>query len=390
MRNPMTRRAGFAGLAVASIVILAGCGTGGSTAEGPAALTELGDPEGAVSILAWPGYVEDGTNYPEYDWVSGFEEATGCMVTTKTYGTSDEAVSLMKTGDYDVVAASGDASLRMMVAGDVQPVNTDLVPSYAGIYDFLKNQSHNSLDGVAYGVPHGYGANLLQYNTEVFAEAPTSWSVVWEANSPYAGKITAYDSPIYIADAALYLMKTQPDLGITNPYALDETQFAAAVDLLKVQRANVGEYWSDYLAQAQSFTTGDSVVGTSWQVITNVLQGEGAPIEAVLPVEGSTGWSDTWMISATTEAPTCAYLWLEHMADPETNALATGYFGEAPSSDAACSFREDCEAFHAGDAAYAAQLWYWTTPTAECLDGRADAVCMDYPAWTQAWQEIKG
>jgi len=386
----MTRRAGFAGLAVASIVILAGCGTGGSTAEGPAALTELGDPEGAVSILAWPGYVEDGTNYPEYDWVSGFEEATGCMVTTKTYGTSDEAVSLMKTGDYDVVAASGDASLRMMVAGDVQPVNTDLVPSYAGIYDFLKNQSHNSLDGVAYGVPHGYGANLLQYNTEVFAEAPTSWSVVWEANSPYAGKITAYDSPIYIADAALYLMKTQPDLGITNPYALDETQFAAAVDLLKVQRANVGEYWSDYLAQAQSFTTGDSVVGTSWQVITNVLQGEGAPIEAVLPVEGSTGWSDTWMISATTEAPTCAYLWLEHMADPETNALATGYFGEAPSSDAACSFREDCEAFHAGDAAYAAQLWYWTTPTAECLDGRADAVCMDYPAWTQAWQEIKG
>ena len=390
MRNPMTRRAGFAGLAVASIVILAGCGTGGSTAEGPAALTELGDPEGAVSILAWPGYVEDGTNYPEYDWVSGFEEATGCMVTTKTYGTSDEAVSLMKTGDYDVVAASGDASLRMMVAGDVQPVNTDLVPSYAGIYDFLKNQSHNSLDGVAYGVPHGYGANLLQYNTEVFAEAPTSWSVVWDENSPYAGKITAYDSPIYIADAALYLMKTQPDLGITNPYALDETQFAAAVELLKVQRANVGEYWSDYLAQAQSFTTGDSVVGTSWQVITNVLQGEGAPIEAILPVEGSTGWSDTWMISATTEAPTCAYLWLEHMADPETNALATGYFGEAPSSDAACSFREDCEAFHAGDAAYAAQLWYWTTPTAECLDGRTDAVCMDYPAWTQAWQEIKG
>ncbi|MBJ7433658.1 MAG: spermidine/putrescine ABC transporter substrate-binding protein, partial [Microbacteriaceae bacterium] len=152
MRNPMTRRAGFAGLAVASIVILAGCGTGGSTAEGPTALTELGEPEGAVSILAWPGYVEDGTNYPEYDWVSGFEAETGCMVTTKTYGTSDEAVSLMKTGDYDVVAASGDASLRMMVAGDVQPVNTDLVPAYAGIYEFLKNQSHNTYKEQSYGV----------------------------------------------------------------------------------------------------------------------------------------------------------------------------------------------------------------------------------------------
>jgi len=185
-------------------------------------------------------------------------------------------------------------------------------------------------------------------------------------------------------------MKTQPDLGITNPYALDETQFAAAIELLKVQRGVVGEYWSDYLAQAQSFTTGDTVVGTTWQVITNVLQGEGAPIASVLPEEGSTGWSDTWMISAATEAPTCAYLWLEHMADPETNAMATGYFGEAPSRDAACDFRTDCEAFHAGDPAYAAQLWYWTTPVAECLDGRTDVMCMDYPAWTQAWQEIKG
>lgn len=390
MRAALTRRAGLAGIAVASIVVLAGCGTGGDAPEASTMLTELGEFEGQVSILAWPGYVEDGTNYPEYDWVSSFEEETGCMVTTKTYGTSDEAVNLMKTGEYDVVAASGDASLRLMAAGDLQPVNVDLLTNYAGIYDFLKNKSHNSFDGVEYGVPHGYGANLLQYRTDIVSPAPTSWSVVWEADSPYAGKVTAYDSPIYIADAALYLMNTKPELGITNPYALDETQLAAAVELLKTQRTLVGEYWSDYLVQAQSFTTGDSVVGTSWQVITNVLQGEGAPVEAVLPEEGSTGWSDTWMIAADTPNVNCAYAWLDHMADPETNALATGYFGEAPSSDEACNYREDCEAFHAGDEEYAAQLWYWTTPVAECLDGRTDVQCMDYAAWTAAWQEVKG
>lgn len=390
MRAALTRRAGLAGIAVASIVVLAGCGTGGDAPEASTMLTELGEFEGQVSILAWPGYVEDGTNYPEYDWVSSFEEETGCMVTTKTYGTSDEAVNLMKTGEYDVVAASGDASLRLMAAGDLQPVNVDLLTNYAGIYDFLKNKSHNSFNGVEYGVPHGYGANLLQYRTDIVSPAPTSWSVVWETDSPYAGKVTAYDSPIYIADAALYLMNTKPELGIENPYALDETQLAAAVDLLKTQRTLVGEYWSDYLVQAQSFTTGDSVVGTSWQVITNVLQGEGAPVEAVLPEEGSTGWSDTWMIAADTPNVNCAYAWLDHMADPETNAMATGYFGEAPSSDEACNYREDCEAFHAGDEEYAAQLWYWTTPVAECLDGRTDVQCTDYAAWTAAWQEVKG
>ncbi|MFM6968715.1 MAG: extracellular solute-binding protein [Microbacteriaceae bacterium] len=390
MRAALTRRAGLAGIAVASIVVLAGCGTGTDAPDTANMLTELGDYEGQVSILAWPGYVEDGTNYPEYDWVSSFEEETGCVVTTKTYGTSDEAVNLMKSGDYDVVAASGDASLRLMAAGDVQPVNVDLLQNYAGIYDFLKNQSHNTYNGVEYGVPHGYGANLLQYRTDIVSPAPTSWGAVFDANSPYKGKVTAYDSPIYIADAALYLMKTKPDLGITNPYALDADQLAAAVDLLKTQRTLIGEYWSDYLVQAQSFTSGDSVIGTSWQVIVGMLQGESAPVEAILPEEGATGWSDTWMVAADTANVNCAYAWLDHMADPETNALATGYFGEAPSSDAACDYREDCEAYHAGDADYAAQIWYWTTPIAECLDGRTDVQCTDYNAWTAAWQEIKG
>jgi putative spermidine/putrescine transport system substrate-binding protein len=311
-------------------------------------------------------------------------------VTVKTYGTSDEAVNLMKTGEYDVVAASGDATLRLIASGDVAPVNTDLIANYAGIFDFLKNKEWNSVDGQSYGVPHGYGANLLQYRTDIVDPAPTSWSAVFEADSPYAGKITSYDSPIYIADAALYLMSTKPELGITNPYALDETQLAAAVDLLKVQRGMVGEYWSDYLLQAQAFTSGDSVIGTSWQVITNVLQGEGAPVEAVLPEEGATGWSDTWMVASEAASPNCAYMWLDHIADPETNAMATGYFGEAPSSQEACNYREDCEAFHAGDAAYAEKIWYWTTPIAECVDGRTDAVCTDYAAWTAAWQEIKG
>ncbi|MEN9740347.1 MAG: hypothetical protein RLZ72_613 [Actinomycetota bacterium] len=390
MRAALARRAGMAGMTIASIVVLAGCGTGGSTGDTNAMLTELGDYEGQVSILAWPGYVEDGTSDPNYDWISSFEKETGCKVTAKTYGTSDEAVNLMKSGDYDVVAASGDASLRLMAAGDVQPVNIDLLKNYAGIYDFLKNQSHNSYKGVPYGVPHGYGANLLQYRTDIVSPAPTSWGAVFDVNSPYKGKVTAYDSPIYIADAALYLMKTQPELGITNPYALDADQLAAAVDLLKGQRTLIGEYWSDYLVQAQSFTTGDSVIGTSWQVIVGMLEGENVPVDAVLPEEGATGWSDTWMIAANTPNVNCAYAWLDHMADPETNALATGYFGEAPSSAAACDYREDCEAYHAGDAEYASKIWYWTTPVAECLDGRTDVQCTDYNAWTAAWQEIKG
>ena len=383
------RTAAVSTFAVGSLIALTACGTSGGDDPVPQA-TALGENEDTVSILAWPGYVEDGSNDPAVDWVSGFEEMTGCEVVSKSYGTSDEAVSLMKTGEYDVIAASGDATLRLIAAGDVAPVNTDLIPSYAGVFDFLKDQAWNSVDGQSYGVPHGYGANLLLYNTEVVTPAPTSWSVVFDGASAYTGNVTAYDSPIYIADAAVYLMATQPDLGIKNPYALDQTQFDAAVALLKEQRAHVGEYWSDYLKEIQAFESGDSVVGTTWQVIQNVLAGEVENTAVVLPSEGATGWSDTWMIASKSEHPNCAYAWLDWIASPEVNAQATGYFGEAPSSQAACDFREDCDAYHAGDADYASKIWYWSTPIANCLDGRTDVECTDYAAWTTAWQEIKG
>ena len=384
-KTPLKLSALVAGLALA----LSGCAAGG--ASGPSKLQSLGDNEKTLSLLGWPGYAEDGSNDPAYDWVSPFEKETGCQVTFKAYGTSDEALNLFKSGDYDVIAASGDATLRLIASGDVQPLNTDLIPNYAGVYPFLKNQAWNTVDGETYGVPHGYGANLLMYNTEVVKPAPTSWDVVFDKASAYKGKVTAYDSPIYIADAALYLMAHNPELNITNPYALDETQLAAAVDLLKAQKANVGEYWSDYLKSIDSFSSGNSVVGTTWQVIKNFMP-EGSTVEAILPSEGATGWSDSWMVSSTTKSPNCAYAWLNYIDSPEANAAATEYFGEAPATADACQFGSEgfCESYHAGDADYAAKIWYWTTPVEKCLDGRTDVKCTDYSAWTTAWQEIKG
>ncbi|MGP4052449.1 ABC transporter substrate-binding protein [Streptomyces sp. 2A115] len=354
---------------------------------------KLGKTEGEVNLIAWAGYVEDGTNDPEVDWVSDFEKETGCQVNTKTAASSDEMVSLMKTGQYDAVSASGDASLRLIASGDAAPVNTDLTPNYADVFEGLKNKDWNTVKDVPYGVPHGRGANLLMYNTQKVKPAPTSWSAVFDKGSEYQGKVTAYDSPIYIADAALYLMKTQPDLGIKNPYALDQKQFDASVALLKEQNANIGEYWSDYLKEVSAFKSGDSVIGTTWQVIVNAAKAEKADVEAVLPEEGATGWSDTWMLSAKAEHPNCAYKWMDWIISPEVNAQVAEYFGEAPSNAESCELTADknhCATYHASDEAYWKNVHYWTTPIAQCIDGRTDAKCVPYAKWVQAWTEIKG
>ncbi|MFI5958108.1 ABC transporter substrate-binding protein [Cryptosporangium sp. NPDC051539] len=387
---------------LALLLAVAGCnaktesestGTGGFTPPKLAPLAELGTPEGALSVLSWAGYAEDGSNDPAIDWVTPFEQATGCQVSVKVFNTSDEAVTLMKTGKYDVVSASGDASLRLIADGTVEPVNTGLVPNYANLYGFLKNQRWNSVNDVSYGIPHGWGANLLMYRKDAVKPAPTSWSAVFAPSLSVVGKVTAYDSPIYIADAALWLMKHQPDLGITNPYALDDKQFAAAIAVLEQQKASVSEYWSDYSEAVSAFKSADSIVGTSWQVIENVAKSEGANVEAILPSEGSTGWSDTWMLSAKSPHKTCAYKWFDHIVSPRVNAQVAEYFGEAPSNPEACAFTEDkthCDTYHANDASYAKRIWYWSTPLSSCLDGRTGVRCKDYEDWAQAWTTIKG
>ena len=288
-------------MTVALALVVGACGgdddesaSGGSqeavkAPEGPKAATSIGEGEGEVNLIAWAGYVEDGSTDPKVDWVSDFEEQTGCKVNVKIGNTSDEMVTLMRTRQYDGVSASGDATLRLIAAGDVAPVNTDLIKNYADVFDGLKDQPHNSVDGQMYGVPHGRGANLLMWRTDEVKPAPDSWGAVFDPDSPYKGKVTAYDNPIYIADAALYLKATQPDLGIENVYELDDKQFQAAVDLLKQQREIIGEYWSDYTKQQAAFANGDSVIGTTWQVIANLLEADKVKIKTTLPKEGSTG-----------------------------------------------------------------------------------------------------
>jgi putative spermidine/putrescine transport system substrate-binding protein len=385
----------LAALAATSALVVVACGSTGSPKPSFALPTSIGDGEGAVTVLNWPGYVEDGSTEADVDWVHPFEAETGCKVTFQPFGTSDEAFSIFSTNpeQYDVISASGDASLRLVRAGYVQPVNVDLFTNYKDIFPALKDKPYNTVDGVHYGVPHGRGSNLLMWRTDQVDPAPTTWAQMFDPANGY--KVSVYDAPIYIADAAVVLMKTKPDLGIKNPYALDATQFQAAVDLLKKQRPSITQYWTDYLKQMDNFRAGDSNVGTTWQIITNLLQGEdpSVAVDVIKPSEGATGWSDTWMINSKTKHLNCAYKFIDHIVSPETNAAIAEWFGEAPANSKSCALTVDpdhCAIFHANDDPFWQDVWYWQTPEKACVDGRTAVECKDFDAWVQAWTEIKG
>ena len=379
---------------VAFMLVLAGCGGGGNdtTGGGGEELQKVGKGEGELNLIAWAGYVE-----PE--WVKPFEQESGCKVNDKVAGTSDEMVDLMKTGQYDGVSASGNATARLVAAGQVDPVNVSLVPNYKTVFSDLKDQPYNTFEGVHYGIPHGRGANLLMWNSQSVKPAPSSWDVTLDPQvaAKYKGKISQYDDPMSIAEAAVYLKFHEPNLEIENPYELNEEQFDAAVGLLKEQRSLVGEYWSEAAKQIQAFAGGDNEIGTTWQYQYFALQEEGVPVAAspasqgFLPKEGATGWSDTWMISSKAKHPNCMYMWMDYIISPKANAEVAEYFGEAPAQSLACeqtADKEFCSKYHAENPAFWKRVYYWETPLADCGNGEED--CMDYNQWVKAWTAIKG
>jgi putative spermidine/putrescine transport system substrate-binding protein len=361
-----------------------------------AQVTALGAGEGQVNIVAWPGYIERGETDKAYDWVTGFEAETGCKVNVKTANTSDEMVALMNEGGFDLVTASGDASLRLVAGDRVQPINTDLIPSWGTVDPRLQDAPWFTVGGVHYGVPYQWGPNVLMYNTDVFKEAPKSWNVVFEEmtlpdGKSNKGRVQAYDGPIHIADAAQYLMTHKPDLKITSPYELNEDQYKAALDLLRVQRTLVSRYWHDAYIQMDDFKNEGIVASGSWPFQVNVLQSEGAKIASTIPAEGATGWADTTMMHVDAANPNCAYMWMEHSLAPKVQSDVASWFGSNPSVPAACvdgAGLQTAAGCTANGMENFDKIRFWTTPVSNCSQG--DGMCVPYYRWVSDYIGVIG
>ncbi|MBE1534816.1 extracellular solute-binding protein [Actinomadura algeriensis] len=393
--------------AVLATAGLVACSGGGEDEREPVGVAKvastLGPGEGVLNLVTLPGYIENGGNDPRVDWVTPFEERTGCKIGWKVVTTPREMADLMRDRGrhYDGVAAPPEVAGRLIAEDQVVPVNTDLVDGYKKLEPTLRGLLEH--DGEYFGVPYVWGSNLLVHDSRS-VPAPSSWGALFDPEQArrYSGELVMRDSPLSIAEAALYLKGAEPDLGIEDPYALTPEQLAAAGRVLKEQRPHVAEYWELPADAVSAFAAGGAVLGQAWPYHVDVLNRASQPVRGAAPAEGVTGWTDAWMISSRVQHPNCMYQWLQWTASADVQQQVAEWTGVAPANPQACSGDRlrpaFCSAYRVGDRDYLENVIFAHTPREDCgrepgadgADGgdKADeAACTSYAEWTRTWIE---
>jgi putative spermidine/putrescine transport system substrate-binding protein len=398
VRGPYRTVAAMSALvAVTLTAVAAGC-NGGTGGEQPppgivqAAARTLGPGEGSLSLVTWPGYVEDGSSDPQVDWVSPFEERTGCKVELKVISSPRDMYELMIDPQrrYDGVIAPPEVSGRLIANGQATPVNTNLLDGYKRLQSRLRALFKHR-DKV-YGVPYTWSSNMLMYDPKAVGPAPSGWASVFDPAEAkrHGGRLIMRDSPLTLAEAALYLKAKRKKLDIDDPYALTREQLDAAAEVVRAQREYVESYWRQPAEPVSAFAEGRAVLGGVSTYQLDVLTRAGRSVAGVLPREGVTARADAWLIGARAQHPNCMYQWLTWSISPEVQHQVAEWAGLAPANPEACAGDRlkpaFCSAYRVTDAGYLKKAIFAQVSTKECDGVR----CASYLAWSSAWQRARG
>ena len=413
-----SRSAGRRGLAVvlpalaAALVLLAGCsGTPAAAPQARATASATASPgstasavpaRGVIRLVVPPGPVQNGNVEPKVDWVTPFEQQTGCVVVLRNASTDAQAVNDVNRGTgrsyYDGVLGSPEVLGQLAAANALQPLNVQRIAGYAALSPRLRGAASELSGGQVYGMPYSWDSYVTGYDTGTVRPAPQGWNALFAPASAaqYAGKITLPDSPVTLALAALYLKSAQPSLGISDPFELTEPQLAAAVQAVGAVRPSVGTFWNQDSVVVGQLGDGQDLLGAvlSHQLVEMSraglpTAGVPSPTEAAGPGT-AVGEVLSWMVTSKAPETDCMYRWLSWSASASVQERVSAWTANAPANPAACRgpAAANCAAFHVSGLAVARNIVFDHLPVSDCGTGQTG--CTGYAQWQSDWRHLTG
>lgn len=384
----MAPRAALWALPVAALACLAAaCGTGGSRADAPpvgpsAPATTLPRAEGTLRLLARQGYAESA-------WVKPFERSTGCRVEVRYADGAESLRRAARSYAFDVASVPGSVAYAVVQDGAARALNPALVPQRARFRAPFRDPAAARAGARRYGVSFLWTPRLEIWRKTIRKHAPATWAPLSWNTKARRGRVSLEDTPLGIGDAALSLRKLRPSLGITDPYALNEAQFTAAVALTKRRVHLAGALWQLPGDEIDAFDGGLVDVGAGDWYTAQQIRARNVDVGITLPREGAPGEIDLWMLGAHALHPGCAYRWMRYASGAHVQAQVARFFGATPVNADACTAlgKAPCRALHAdAGRALLERIAFRHTPVENCGGGR---ICVPFARWEQAWNELR-
>jgi putative spermidine/putrescine transport system substrate-binding protein len=383
----MAMRAARWGIALGLLAaVAAACGTSSPTANQPVAgpsapATSVPRAEGALRLLVRQGYAEQA-------WVAPFEHDTGCKVEVRYADTPAGLRSGADNWAFDVASIPGSLAYAVVQDGAARAINPDLVAARASFRAPFRDPAAGRAGTHRYGIAFLWSPRLLIWRHSLRKHAPSSWGPLALKVKARRGRVALEDTPLEIGDAALALRALAPKLGITDPYALDETQFAAALALAKERLQLAGALWLVTGDEIDAFTGGLVDVGEGDWYTAGQIRDQNTDVGLTLPREGAPGEVDLWMLGAHALHPGCAYRWMQYASGANVQAEVARSYGATPVNADACAVlgKTACAQLHADvPAAFLKRIAFRHTPVENCGGGRR---CVPFARWEQAWTDI--
>jgi spermidine/putrescine-binding protein len=319
-----------------------------------------------LKMIIWEGYADEAYRIP-------FEEANDATVSYTHAGTGDEMFAQMKDSDgknYDMVSASSDLPKRLYDAGLLAEIDTSKLTNYNELWDQFKKPDYITFEDKLYGVNFAWGPTLMIYNPDEVTTAPTSWRALMDEQ--YSGKISTWNYPLQIAQYALLLDPVPDDV-----YVLTDEQLAQVKDILVAQRPHVRKYWDLGGELAELWASGEVVIADGWTWITNTILAADGKVTEVIPSEGVTGWSDSWVISKAAQNYDLALKWADWMIGQEGQIGLTEVMGYSiTNKEAAAKLPEETQ-----------KALRLTDVETEYAKIKMWKFIENYDKWVQVWNE---
>jgi spermidine/putrescine transport system substrate-binding protein len=326
--------------AVGGGVLLAGCGSGGTSpgsSQKKVVHPPISQEPGTMNILEWQGYEANGTEAQTYGMLAGknYTDKFGADGLKYTYIVNDtQAVNKARSVQFDLLHPCIENVQDYVNSNLVQPWDTSLLPSFKNLNPVLVKKGQ--VNGQQYFIPWDWGYASILYRTDkVDAADATGWELFW--NEKYKGRIAMWDGAQSNFEVAAL------KLGFPDMDNMTSDQISQAKDELIKQKPLNKFYWkSEYSDMQPAFKAGDIWVTYSWQDAYVNMKAAGLAVEFMEPSQGKLGWTCGFMLGANTKNYRHAHQYVESFInhDAAVDMVNLFYYGNADATITAADVKD--------------------------------------------------